>query len=48
MFCYILGKGANECAAKMMVAMAEEERMKKEGEALFAAHIRGRGIGFGS
>ena len=38
-----LGEGAKECAARRRVAMAEEERMRKEGEAFYAAHIRGRG-----
>ena len=38
-----LGEGAKECAARRRVAMAEEERMRKEGEAFFSAHIRGRG-----
>ena len=38
-----LGEGANECAARRRVAMAEEERMRKEGEVFYAAHIRGRG-----
>ena len=36
-----LGEGANECAARR-VAMAEEERMRGEGEAFYASHIRGR------
>ena len=38
-----LGEGAKEFAARRRVAMAEEERMRKEGEAFYAAHIRGRG-----
>jgi uncharacterized membrane protein YdfJ with MMPL/SSD domain len=32
-----------EFAAKTRVAMSEEERMRKEGEAFYAAHIRGWG-----
>ena len=43
-----LGEGAKECAARRMVALAEEERMRKEGEAFYAAHIRGRGRWRGS
>ena len=39
-----LGEGAKECAARGKVAMAEEKRMRKEVEAFYAAHIRGRGI----
>ena len=38
-----LGEGAKECAARRRVAMAEEERVRKEAEAFFAAHVRGRG-----
>jgi hypothetical protein len=38
-----LGEGAKECAARRRVAMAEEERIRKEAEAFFAAHVRGRG-----
>ena len=38
-----LGEGAKGCAARRKVAMVEEERMRKEAEAFFAAHIRGRG-----
>ena len=38
-----LGEGAKECAARRRVTMAEEERRRKEGEAFFAAHVRGRG-----
>jgi hypothetical protein len=36
-------KGAKACAAWRRVAMAEEERMRKESEAFYAAHISGRG-----
>ena len=43
-----LGERAKECAAWRRVAMAEEERMRKEGEAFYAAHIRGRGRWRGS
>ena len=43
-----LGKGANECTARRRVAMAEEERMRKEGEAFYGSHIRGRGRWRGS
>ena len=39
---------SEECAARRSVAMTEEERMTKEGEAFFAAHIRGRGRWHGS
>ena len=35
-------EGAKECAARRSVAMAEEERMRKEGEAFYAAHIKVR------
>ena len=35
-------EGAKECAARRSVAMAEEERMRKEGEAFYAAHIEVR------
>ena len=38
-----LMEGAKKCAARRMVTMAEGERMRKEGEALYSAHIRGRG-----
>ena len=38
-----LVEGANECAARRRVAMAEEERMRKEWESFYASHIRGRG-----
>ena len=38
-----LGEGAKECAARRRVAMAEEERMRREGEAYYSVHIRGRG-----
>ena len=43
-----LGEGAKECAARRRVAMAEEERMRREGEAYYAVHIRGRGRWRGS
>ena len=35
-----LGEGAKECAARRRVAMAEEERTRKEAEAFYAAHVR--------
>jgi hypothetical protein len=38
-----LGEGAKECAARRSVAMAEDETMRKKGEAFYAAHFRGRG-----
>ena len=38
-----MGEGAKEFVARRRVAMAKEKRMRKEGEAFFAAHIRGRG-----
>ena len=38
-----LGEGAKGCAARRRVAIAEEERVRKEAESLFAAHARGRG-----
>ena len=43
-----LGVGAREAAARRMVAMAEEQRIQREEEAHFAAHVRGRGRWCGS
>ena len=38
-----LGEAAKESAARRHITMADDERRKKEQEAYFAAHIRGRG-----
>ena len=35
--------GAREAAARRGVAMVEEQRVQREEEAHFAAHLRGRG-----
>ena len=37
-----VGEGAKECASRMRVAMADEERMRKMVEAFYLSHIRGR------
>ena len=38
-----IGEAARECAARRRVAMVEDERMRMEAAAFFAAHVRGRG-----
>ena len=38
-----LGVGSREAAARRGVAMVEEQRVQREEEAHFSAHVRGRG-----
>ena len=38
-----LGVGAREAAGRRQVAMEQEVRLRREEEAHFAAHVRGRG-----
>ena len=38
-----LGVGAREAAARRKVAVEQELRLRREEEAYFAAHVRGRG-----